>query len=212
MNIVWFALLAIGILFAVFTGRVDETTDAAFTSASSAVELAIGLIGVMALWLGIMRVAEKAGLLQFVARLLFPVLKRLFPGIPREHPAMGSIVSNIAANMLGLSNAATPLGLRAMKDMQELNQHKKSASNSMAMFLAINTSSVTIIPMTVINMRVEAGSLQPAEIVGTTLVATCISTLTAIIAVKLLQKYAPTQDLLETDTDPSTETGEDDNG
>ncbi|HEB84939.1 MAG TPA: hypothetical protein ENI92_08075, partial [Bacteroidetes bacterium] len=193
MNVVWFILIALAVLVAAITGRLDATTDAAMNSAKAAVELAIGLIGVMALWLGLMKVAEKAGLVRLLARALRPVLVRLFPEVPAEHPAMGSMLANIAANMLGLGNSATALGLRAMQDLQELNREKESASNAMATFLAINTSSVTLIPATVIAIRVAAGSTAPAEIIGPTLVATAVSTAVAIITVRLLQRVVPPQ-------------------
>ena len=168
--------------------RIEKVTGGIFDAASTAVILSIGLIGIMALWLGLMKVAEEAGAVRFVSRLLYPVLRWLFPGIPKGHPALGSIVANMAANMLGLNNAATPLGLKAMQDLQELNEEKDTATNEMCTFLAINTSSVTIIPATVIGLRVAAGSTAPAEIIGTALVATGVSTTVAIIASKVLEK------------------------
>ncbi len=191
MNYVWFFLIAVGVLIAVFTGKMEETTSAALESAKTAVELAIGLIGVMAFWLGLMKIAEKAGLVGLIAKALRPVLSRLFPEIPVDHPAMGSMITNIAANMLGLGNSATALGLRAMQDLQTVNKDKKSASNAMATFLAINTSSVTLIPATVIAIRVSAGSTSPTEVIGPIILATTVSTTVAIIAAKLLQKISP---------------------
>ncbi len=191
MNYVWFFLFAIGIILAAFTGRMENVTTAALESVKTAVELAIGLIGVMALWLGLMRVAEKSGLVQGLARILRPVLTRLFPEVPKDHPAMGSMLANIAANMLGLGNSATALGLKAMQDLQKINVDKKSASNAMATFLAINTSSVTIIPATVIAIRVSSGATSATEIIGPTIIATAVSTTVAIIATKILQKVSP---------------------
>lgn len=193
MNIVWLALIVLAVLFGAILGNMQAVTDAAMDSAKTAVELAIGLIGVMAMWLGLMRIAEKAGLVQWLAKLLRPILKRLFPDVPADHPAMGSMVMNIAANMLGLGNSATALGLKAMKDLNELNVEKNSASNSMATFLAINTSSVTIIPATVIAIRVSAGSTAPAEIIGPTIVATAVSTIVGVIAAKTYQRFAKPQ-------------------
>jgi len=193
MNAVWMGLIVVAIVVAAFTGHMEETTNAAMSSAKTAVELAIGLIGVMALWLGLMKIAEKAGLIQSLARILRPLLKRIFPEIPHDHPAMGSMLANIAANMLGLGNSATALGLRAMQDLQKLNVEKASASNSMATFLAINTSSVTIIPATVIAIRASADSNSPAEIIGPVIVATLVSTTVAIIAARLLQRAVPAQ-------------------
>lgn len=193
MKYVWFALLAVGVVFGIFTGQLADVTESTFAMAETSVELAIGLIGVMALWLGLMRIAEEAGFLQFVARLLRPVLVRLFPEVPTDHPAMGSMLANIAANILGLSNAATPLGLRAMQDLQKINKDRKSASNAMATFLTINTSSVTLIPATVIGIRASAGSASPAEIIGTTIIATVVSTAVGLTAVKVFQKFAAPQ-------------------
>jgi spore maturation protein A len=193
MNIVWFALIVLAVIVGAILGNMGAVTDAALESAKTAVELAIGLIGVMALWLGLMRIAEKSGLVQMLARLLRPLLRRLFPDVPTDHPAMGSMVMNIAANMLGLGNSATALGLKAMKDLQRLNVEKDSASNSMATFLAINTSSVTIIPATVIALRVSAGSTAPSEIIGPTIVATTVSTVVGVIAAKLYQRFTKPQ-------------------
>lgn len=193
MNYIWFFLVAIAVLVAAFTGRMEAVTEAAVDSSKTAVELSIGLIGIMTLWLGLMRVAEKAGLVQFLAKLLRPILRRIFPEVPVDHPAMGSMLANIAANMLGLGNSATALGLKAMKDLQKINKDKSSASNSMATFLAINTSSVTIIPATVIAIRASADSTSPAEIIGPVILATSISTIVGIFASKLLQRFSPQQ-------------------
>ncbi len=193
MNYVWSGLIIIGVVVAAFTGKMEETASSALDYAKVSVELAIGLIGVMALWLGMMRIAEKAGLVKAIAILLKPVLRWIFPEVPVGHPAMGSMLSNIAANMLGLGNSATALGLKAMQDLQKLNVEKKSTSNSMAAFLAINTSSVTIIPATVIAIRVSAGSTSPTEIIAPVIIATGVSTITAILASKILQRFASPQ-------------------
>jgi len=201
VNYVWTILIVGGILVAAFTGRVEAVTSSALDSVKVAVELALGLIGVMAFWLGLMKIAEKAGLVKIIARILRPILKRIFPEVPAEHPAMGSMLANIAANMLGLGNSATALGLRAMQDLQKINTDKESASNSMATFLAINTSSVTLIPATVIAIRVSAGSTAPTEILGPVLVATGVSTTVAIIVSKFLQRFVPSQPILESATD-----------
>ncbi|MCP3670652.1 MAG: nucleoside recognition protein, partial [Gammaproteobacteria bacterium] len=150
-----------------------------------AVELAIGLIGIMALWLGIMKIAEESGLMKIIAKGVRPITVRLFPDVPPDHPAMGSIVLNMSANMLGLGNAATPLGLKAMEELQELNPHKDTASNAMVMFLAINTSSVQLIlPATVVGLMGVVSS----QIFITTILATIFSTITAVIMVKFLEK------------------------
>ena len=190
INIIWLSLIVIGVITAIFRGQAQLVTDAAIGSANTAVELAIGLIGVMTLWLGLMKLAEQSGIVKALGRLLKPVMKRLFPEVPADHPAMGSMVMNMAANILGLGNAATPLGIKAMKELQELNEDKDTASNPMCMFLAINTSSVTLIASTVIAYRVAAGSTNPTEIIGPTIIASTIGTAVAITAAKLLEKVS----------------------
>jgi len=188
INIIWLGFIVIGVIAAAATGNVSAITDASISYAETAVELSIGLIGVMALWLGLMRIAEESGLVSLLGKALKPVMIRLFPDIPPEHPAMGAMVMNMAANVFGLGNAATPLGIKAMKELQTLNEQKDTASDSMVMFLAINTSSVTLIASSVIAYRASAGSANPAEIIGPTIIATIASTAVAIIAAKLLQK------------------------
>jgi spore maturation protein A len=188
INWIWLGLIAVGVLVAAFTGRMKALTDAAFEAAGTAVTLSIGLIGIMALWLGLMKIAEEAGAVRFIARLLRPIMVRLFPEVPAEHPSMGSMIANIAANMLGLGNSATALGLKAMQDLQSLNKGRPTASNAMVTFLVINTTSVTIIPATVIALRASAGSSNPTSIIGTTLIATICSTVVGVISAKLLQR------------------------
>ena len=166
-------------------------SQAVVESASGAVELAIGLVGVMALFLGLMRVAEAGGMLTIIARLIRPLLVRLFPDVPPDHPALGAMVLNIAANILGLGNAATPFGIRAMQALDTLNPQRGAATNAMALFLAINTSSVTLLPTGVIALRAAAGSADPAAILPTTLLATIGSTTVAIVAAKVYQRFAP---------------------
>jgi spore maturation protein SpmA len=184
-------------------------------TAGSAVTLAIGLVGVMALFLGLMKVAEAGGLLTIIAKTIRPVMVRLFPDVPADHPAMGAMILNMSANALGLGNAATPFGIRAMQELDKLNAHKGTATNAMALFLAINTSSVTLLPTGVIALRASAGSADPAGILPTTLFATVCSTTVAIIAVKLYQRYsavpdsipadAPDEALLDPGLDPATD-------
>jgi spore maturation protein SpmA len=188
LNYVWLALILLAVLVAGFGGRVQEMVDGGFKAAETAVTLALGLIGVMTLWLGVMRLAEKAGLVQALARALRPALRWLFPDVPAEHPAMGSMVMNIAANMLGLSNAATPLGLRAMRDLESLNPHPGTATNAMCTFLAINTSSIQLVPVTAVAVMAASGSKNPSAIIGTAFLATLCSTAAGIIAVKALEK------------------------
>ena len=185
LNYIWFGMMAIAVVVGTFTGRIDAVTEAAIDMAKTAVEISIGLIGIMALWLGVMKIAEESGLIRIIARALRPIMVRLFPDVPADHPAMGSIVLNMSANMLGLGNAATPLGLKAMEELQELNPNKETASNAMVMFLAINTSSVQLIlPATVVALMGAVSS----QIFITTILATLCSTTAAIITVKLLEK------------------------
>ena len=185
LNYIWFGLIFISVLVGTITGRIDEVTDAAISMSKTSVEIAIGLVGIMALWLGTMKIAEESGLIQIIARALKPITIRLFPDVPSDHPAIGSIVLNMAANMLGLGNAATPIGLKAMKELQELNKHKDTATDAMCTFLAINTSSVQIIlPATVVGLMGAAAN----QIFITTIIATGMSTIAAIISVKVLSK------------------------
>ncbi len=188
INIIWAALIIIGILVGIFTGNVQGVTDSAISSAGTAVTLSLEMIGIMALWLGLMKVAEEAGMVKAMGNLVKPIMVKLFPEVPADHPAMGSMVANMAANFFGLGNAATPLGIKAMQELQELNPNKEEASNSMVMFLAINTSSVTLISSSVIAYRVAAGSANATEVIAPTIVATIASTTVAIIACKILEK------------------------
>jgi spore maturation protein SpmA len=188
LNWIWLALVVLAVAIGGWNNRLGEVTNGAFDGAKTAVTIALGLIGIMALWLGVMRLAERAGLVQRIARALHPIMRRLFPDVPPEHPAMGSMLMNMAANMLGLGNAATPLGLRAMRDLEELNPHPGVASNAMCTFLAINTASVQLIPATAIALLASAGSARPTAIVGTALLATMCAATVAITSVKLLEK------------------------
>jgi spore maturation protein SpmA len=173
----------------VITGRTEAVTSATFDAAkASLMSIALPLGAVMALWLGIMRLAEKSGAVERLSGLLRPLLTRLFPDVPADHPAMGAMVMNIAANMLGLGNAATPLGLRAMQGLESLNPRPGTATNAMCTFLAINTSSVQLIPATAVGILAAAGATHPTSIIGTALVATTCSFMTGIISVKLLQR------------------------
>lgn len=180
LNVIWLLLLASGIVIAALNGQVEVATEAALGAARGAVEVCFDLIGVMALWLGIMRIGEKAGLIKTLAQGLRPVTSRLFPSVPAEHPAMGAIILNLSANILGLGNAATPFGLKAMRELQELNNHSDEASEAMCTFLALNTSCITLIPATIIGVRVSFNSSNPTEIVGATIFATSCSMLLAV--------------------------------
>lgn len=181
VNYIWVGISIIGIIYAMFTGTMAEVNEAIFKSAKESVTLCFGLMSVLVFWLGIMKIAEEAGLLDSLTRLTKPIVSRLFPDVPPNHPAMGYIVSNIMANTFGLGNAATPLGIKAMEQLKDLNGGKDTASRSMITFLALNTSGLTLIPTTVIGIRIHYNSANPTEIVGPTFLATVIATIAAII-------------------------------
>lgn len=188
LNWIWLGLLLLAVAMGAITGQLPEVTTAAWDACKTAVmTLALPLVGIMALWLGIMRIAEKSGLVAILARALRPILRWLFPEVPANHPAMGSMVMNMAANMLGLGNAATPLGLRAMQDLEKLNPQPGTATNAMCTFLAINTSSIQLIPATAVALLAAAGSKNPSAIIFPTFLATLISTIAAVCIVKSLQ-------------------------
>jgi len=189
LNYIWLGLILAAVLMGGATGHLKELTEGAFDAAKSGVmNVALPLVGIMALWLGIMRLAEKSGLVLVLARVLRPVLRILFPEVPADHPAMGAMVMNIAANMLGLGNAATALGLRAMQRLERLNPHPGTATNAMCTFLAINTSSVQLIPATAVGILAAAKSTNPTAIIGTALVATSCAAIVAVISVKILER------------------------
>ncbi|MDR7236963.1 nucleoside recognition domain-containing protein [Neobacillus drentensis] len=181
VNYIWVFMTVVGFIFALINGTMAEVNKAIFDGAKEAVTLCIGLISVLVFWLGMMRIAEESGLLERLSKLFRPFVKRLFPEVPVNHPAMGYILSNMISNMFGLGNAATPLGIKAMEELKKLNGGKDSASRSMVTFLAINTASITIIPTTVIAIRMNYHSASPTEIVVPTIIATIISALGAII-------------------------------
>jgi spore maturation protein A len=189
LNYIWFGLMVIALIVAAFTGTADAVTKGAMDSAKTAVEIAIGLIGVLTLWSGMMRVAEASGLVTLLGRLLRPVLRWIFPEVPAEHPASGAIVISVAANMLGLNNAATPLSIKAMEELQTLNEEKETASNAMVTFMAMNTSGVQLIPATMIAVLAQAGSKDPTSIIAPSIIATAIGTIAAVLAAKFLQRF-----------------------
>ena len=191
LNYIWFGLMAVSLVVAAFNGTAEAVTKATVDSASTAVTIAIGLVGVMTLWLGMMKIAEAAGLVAVLGRALRPALRWMFPEVPAEHPAAGAIVVAIAANMLGLNNAATPLGIKAMEDLQELNGDKETATNPMVTFMAMTTSGVQLIPSSMIALLAAAGSTNPTAIIAPGLVATFIGTVAAVVAAKLLQPFYP---------------------
>ncbi|AAS40524.1 MULTISPECIES: spore maturation protein SpmA [Bacillus] len=180
VNLVWVAMAVIGIVYAMINGTMEAINKAVFDGAKDAVTICIGLISVLVFWLGLMKVAEEAGLLKKLVSLFMPIVKRLFPEIPKDHPSMGFILSNMMANFFGLGNAATPLGIKAMEQLKELNGGKDSASRSMVTFLALNTSAITLIPTTVISIRMTYESANPTEIVGVTFIAQVLSMIGAI--------------------------------
>jgi spore maturation protein SpmA len=186
MNGVFFGIVAAAFGAAIYFGTPGEVGKAALDSAKASVELAIGLVGYIALFLGLMKVVEEAGGLKFMARIIRPLLVRLFPDVPADHPAMGAMVMNIAANALGLGNAATPFGLKAMKELQTLNKETGTATNAMVLFLAINTSGLALLPTGIIGLRALKDSVDPAAIFPTTLMATALSTIAGVTAAKLL--------------------------
>ena len=181
INIIWAMMALIGIVFAMVNGTMNEVNEAVFKGAAEAVTLCIGLISILVFWLGMMKIAEEAGLLNKLSQAFKPIVKRLFPEVPTNHPAMGYILSNMMANMFGLGNAATPLGIKAMEELKNLNGGKNEASRSMITFLAVNTSSITLIPTMVIAIRMKYESVSPTEIVGPTLIASISSAIGAIL-------------------------------
>lgn len=182
LDSIWLFFFLAGLSTALGTGRPEAATLALMEASGEAVKLALGLVGTMAFWLGIMRVAEEAGLVRFVARSLSPLFHWLFPSVPRGDEAEGAILMNISANMLGLGNAATPLGLKAMQRLQELNPHPEEATPAMCTFLALNTCCITLVPTAVLAARAAAGSLEPASVVAPTFLSTLAATLTAVAA------------------------------
>ncbi|MEO5344993.1 MAG: spore maturation protein [Magnetococcus sp. YQC-9] len=218
MNRFFFALVLLA--FGVTAGRqigwspdatgdspMQALTNGMVEAANGSVTLSIGMVGVMALFLGLMKVAEAGGLLTVLARLIRPLMVRLFPEVPADHPAMGAMILNLSANALGLGNAATPFGIRAMKELDRLNPQPGVATNAMALFLAINTSSVTLVPTSVIALRASVGSNDPAAILSTTLFATFFSTSVAILAAKWLQCFFPVESLSHAVTEVSSSAG-----
>ena len=195
LNYIWVGFLFTGFLFSLGTGLIGgdwsgfpKMRDATFDLAKVGFEIALGLTAVMSLWLGIMKVGEQGGAVRILARLVGPLFRRLFPGVPRDHPAMGSILMNFSANMLGLDNAATPLGLKAMRDLQELNEEKERASDAMIMFLVLNTSGLTVIPVSVMALRATAGAANPADVFVPILLTTACSTLAGLVLVSIIQR------------------------
>ena len=189
MNYIFYFLIAISIIIGAINGRLNDVVNSILTGAELSVKVAFSLIGIMAFWLGMMKIAEKSGLVEIFAKIIRPITKRLFNEIPEDSPAVGDIAMNFSANALGLTNAATPIGIKAMKELQEENKDKKSASNSMCMLLAMNTAGFQLIPATVIAVLISVGSKNPTEIITPTLIVTSIAFISAIVIAKIFQKY-----------------------
>ncbi|MFC5699841.1 nucleoside recognition domain-containing protein [Cohnella faecalis] len=182
VNWIWLGMIVVSVVFAAVTGRMNEVAEAAFGGAQTGVTVCLGLVSILVFWMGLMRIAEDAGLVRKLSALLAPIVRRLFPDVPKDHPAMGYILSNMSANLLGLGNAATPMGIRAMQELQKLNSQPHIATPAMCTLLALNTASITIVPTTIIAIRMNMGSAHPADIVAPTLLATAISTAAALLA------------------------------
>jgi spore maturation protein A len=188
LNYIWLSMVILAVILGGINGKIENVTKSALDSAGSAVTIAINLVGAMALWLGIMKIAEDSGLMAVIAKVIAPVMKRLFPDVPREHPAIGSMTMNIAANMLGLGNAATSLGLKAMEDLETLNKRPGVATNAMCTFLTINTAGIQLIPATMISVMSSAGSTEPTAVIGTTIAASFTALVAGVATVKFLEK------------------------
>lgn len=190
IDLIWLILFLGGIGTAMLTGHMTQVSGAILDGAKNGVDLALALIAVMALWMGLMQIAQHAGLVERLSRLLRPVGRWLYPSVPADSPAMGAILANMSANLLGIGNAATPLGLQAMKELQNLNPEKQRASDAMCTLLAVNTASITVIPTTVIAVRMQYGSGHPTAVVGTTIVATVIGTGVAVVLDRLFRRWS----------------------
>ncbi len=190
INYVWFFMIVAGVITAASKGQIQLVTTGVIEGSEQAVLVAVGLIGIVSFWSGIMKIAQDAGLMEMIARALGPLARKLFPGVPPQHPAMGAILVAMSANILGLGNACTPLGLKAMNHLQELNRDKETASDAMCTFMVITSSSLTVIPTTIIALRLTHGSAVPTEIIGPILFATTCSTLTAVAVDVLLRRFS----------------------
>lgn len=199
MNYIFYGLIVTSIIVGAINGKLPDVVNSILTGAEKSVQIALSLIGIMAFWLGIMKIAEKSGLVEFIAKLIQPVTKRLFDEIPPEDPAIGNIAMNFSANALGLTNAATPIGIRAMENLQKHNKDKKTASNAMCMLLAMNTASFQLIPATVIAVLVGVGYKNPTEIIAPTLVVTSFTFITTITLAKIFQRFYQPQNTQDID-------------
>ncbi len=208
LNYIWFGLMAIALVVAMFNGTAGAVAKASVDSAKGAVEISLGLIGIMTLWLGVMRIAEKAGLIPLLGRALRPISRILFPEVPPDHPAIGAMILNIASNFLGLSNAATPFGIKAMEELQTLNPEKETASNSMVTFMVLNTAGLQLIPTTIIGVLAAAGSTMPTAVIAPTLISTLCGATAAVLTAKILQRFFPVKPSAEPAAEPIAEVSE----
>ena len=190
LGYIWLLFILTAVILGGINGKIEAVTQAAMDYSKLAVEISISLIGIMALWLGIMKLAEASGLVTIISKIIKPVTKKLFPDVPPEHPAIGSIAMNMSANALGVTNAATPIGIKAMKELQKLNKNKNIATNAMCTFLAINTAGIQLVPASIIAVLAASGSKNPFIIIGPTLFATGIALIIAVTTVKILEKVS----------------------
>lgn len=189
INYIWFGIIFIGTIFGITTGRIEEVSKAVVNSTSSTVEFMITFVGMMCLWCGVMKIAEKSGLTDKIAKVLTPIMKLIFKDAVKNDKALGAMVMNITSNMLGLSNAATPFGIKAMEELEKDNKNKGVATNDMALFLVLNTAAIQLIPTSVISIRAACGSANPAIIIGPAIVATGSAAIMGVIYCKILQRY-----------------------
>lgn len=189
LNWIWFGLIAVGIGYAMFNGSMGMVTEAAFAAANDAVLIILEICGLTCLWLGMLKIAQASGLVDGLGRLISPIVRRLFPDVPKGHPAFSSIIMNVAANLLGLGNAATPFGLKAMEQLQTLNREPTVATSAMITLLAMNTSCITLLPTLTISLRVSAGSSEPTAIIGATIISSTLGLLFALLMDRILRSY-----------------------
>ncbi len=197
MNYIWYFLIVASIIFGAINGRLADVAGAVFSGAELAVKIVLTLLGIMTFWLGIMKIAEKSGIVEFLSKILKPLAKIIFPELPKDSPIIGDVAMNFSANALGLANAATPIGIKAMEGMQELNKDKESATNSMCTLLAMNTAGFQLIPATVIAILAAAGCKNPTEIIVPTLIVTSTAFICAILLARIFQKIFPPQKINE---------------
>ena len=193
MNYIWYFLIVISIIFGAVNGKLNDVANAIFSGTELAVKIILTLLGIMTFWLGIMKIAEKSGIVEFLSKILNPIAQKIFPEIPKDNPIIGDVAMNFSANALGLANAATPIGIKAIEGMQDLNKDKESASNSMCTLLAMNTAGFQLIPATVIAILAANGCNNPTEIIMPTLIVTSTAFISAIIIAKLFKRVFPPQ-------------------